>query len=370
MFVDVSCLQHRLNVTHASLAMGILKAKPSSTEVGSLVERYVEALLSSSPYLSQQIILVFEGLAEKACSEERRAKKKRQKAVCLRNMYSSSHATRGMAKKYLPSAFGRPPLWFTQRVIDRLKELQYQVILFSNSLQILIATDQADDVIISSAHADPGKVAVIASDNDFLALSMGAIELKVLPSGLFAVYIEDVLRDLDISANQYFVAYCISGNDDISVNLKGIGFATALRWVKQNSDQLTAVKLSSDFPNFDRREIEQLFMEIDQLVRQHYSPPATVPNVIDINTTIPDESAIGIHHRQMIIPIAQEENFQPGNSRATRRFKVASTKLRVFAFPYRLLRGMKDSETLPENEQKRRKGKKGKVKDGIYTMFY
>ena len=129
---------------------------------------------------------------------------------------------------------GRPPIWFTQIVTKSLKNMGYNCILSPQD-------KQADAIIIQHAQylAETGKkVTVISCDYDFIALSGKAIHRILVPgTGVnqrsnLEVDKEEVLKTLNLTHNELFWAYCLSGCDDMVGNLNSIGFVKASTMVK------------------------------------------------------------------------------------------------------------------------------------------
>lgn len=200
----------------------------------------------------------------------------------------------------------------------------------------------------------------------------------VHPSGVHTVELEEVLRGLGINHEQYVHAYCLSGCDDVTVKLNGIGFKSALVWAKKGVQ--TADDFCDSFPRFDRSDINRLFEDIRKLKELHAASPSSIDK---FDGDVPECNAIESHLRRgnghaillqkwlrrrdphpASTPTAPPV-YTPGHGRAVRATQVGKIVSRPFSFPYTLLWGNKQSEVLPViNRRKRKNPKKETEVDG------
>ena len=275
------------------------------------------------------------------------------------------------------------------------KEASLFVLSFLFILKVVIAKNQADDFILSSArvaHGTGKMVFVLATDNDFVAYSLGTITSKILPSGTGQLLPRRVLEKLEVCGKRYLIAYCLGGNDDMKVNLKGIGFGTALEWVKRLPLYLiNAAQFAIDFPKQKKSDIVALFKEIDDLRALLLRPPQSVGE-FDLEENNGDKSAIQLfleesplrrhllerwNSRNIEVDRGDEDaaaiaaEYTPIRKRETRRKAIEATKLRPFSFPYRKLGGPGTSEVEPpQNRRKRKKVKEAKKVDGEWLFLF
>lgn len=240
--VDLSYLQHQANWKNLERSLslffaGVFKHDGDSgvSEFGSvdiLVEQYVTELkLSLEPLKSTdaKLMVAFEGLAKKPGSLKRTKKRRRALNNAVRSIMRNRNNNKAL--KTLTHNMGRPPQWFTALVLAKLVEDGYSVVgSFDESVQ-------ADDVIfgIAQQHSS-GRVFVIGSDYDFIALAPeNSIHALYDSKREKLVTVADVLDRAEMSADQLFATYCVSGCDDIETKLQRIGFKKATQLVMSSS---------------------------------------------------------------------------------------------------------------------------------------
>ena len=133
---------------------------------------------------------------------------------------------------------------------------------YSNiEFQVIISEDQADFAIMQLARyfkqINPDQpIVVLSCDYDFLALAPpGWVNALLDPTRGFIIWKEDVSALLGVAESVLFNAYAVAGCDDISVNLKGVGFQRALKFASMHGLE----KIKEEFDQFDPTVLPSLF---------------------------------------------------------------------------------------------------------------
>lgn len=287
-FHDVSYHCHSVQAIAPDLGFRIFKLDPGNhDELDRLVQRYGELLHESINQWAavhadaNEVCLVAEDTSNK--SDRRAAKLVSGKASKLnqgirKRFLSASTADHGHGQRMISNNMGRPPFWFMSRVYEWMRSIQD----FPFNLVTCVKGFQADDYVIArinqlKASRQAWDISVVATDRDFIAFSQ-ADRILFKENGLKKSLVrQHVLDKLELSSEQLFIAYLLSGCDDVATTLNGVGFYTALRIVKQatNVDSWRELAETQSIqmgkPEWPQK-LQQLWTEIVQLRTKHRGP--------------------------------------------------------------------------------------------------
>ena len=106
-------------------------------------------------------------------------------------------------------------------------------------------------------------IVALSCDYDFLALAPpGSVDALLDPTRGFIIWKEDVLKLLGCDEEALFFAYTIGGCDDITTNLRGVGFHRALLFVTKHA---MLDSILEEFDEFGKDELTALVGEIQAL---------------------------------------------------------------------------------------------------------
>jgi hypothetical protein len=232
LWVDVSELLHGWNRTHRDLAVVLFKLNDrQDSAVLDSITKYIHDQVRMFKAGTKNITLVIEGETVKPRHSAAVSNRARALNKGVRDLYLSRYSRAiEVGTKGVSNWMGRPPQWFNHRLAERLRSKGWSVIHCADGFQ-------TDEYILG--HAGAGD-SVLSSDRDFLAFARPNTIKDIVffdrtLSRPCSLRVRLVLQRSGLSAKQLAQAYLVSGCDDASVNLKGIGWITALRLVKGKS---------------------------------------------------------------------------------------------------------------------------------------
>ena len=131
-----------------------------------------------------------------------------------------------------------------------------------------IAKDQADFVIIQLARVLKEEfsntvVIVLSCDYDFIALAPPkSVDALLDPTRNVILWKRDVLALLGVEEETLFIAYTLGGCDDISTNLRGVGFNRALLFA---ASHILLDSIMEEFDDYEEKDLVSLCGEIQAL---------------------------------------------------------------------------------------------------------
>ena len=156
-----------------------------------------------------------------------------------------------------------------------------------------MAPDQADSTIMQLAreerHVDGNLIfVVLSSDIDFIALSPPrSVNALLDPIRNTIIWKKDVLNLLDLDDEDFFDSYCIGGCDDMSLNIFGVGFKKAMRFVKTYN--VSEQSLFEEFESAKEEDLSSLFEEMTALRCLLWYEPATV-----LDNLVPEDNLVSM----------------------------------------------------------------------------
>lgn len=222
--VDVSVLCYLLNKDKPKLATALFQARPTDDNI-TLVNTYVDTLEQYLVDVGPGSVLFIEDHFR-----PRRPYQQSKLNRAMRGLFDKGRLSPIVAKHA-----GRPAYWFMQLVG---KEFERRGVF-----GVQYCGDYTADQMILERARELGEVVVVSVDHDFLGLSADCSVVGVYnPKSKSWLSKSSVCKLLNLTPLKLFVAYCLSGCDDISVKIRGIGFKTAWDIVNELPDSIPDAK--------------------------------------------------------------------------------------------------------------------------------
>lgn len=154
---------------------------------------------------------------------------------------------------------GRPPQWFTERLIDHLRGEHWKLDarLFDGDADVAIAC--------AASEAKTGTV-VISSDADFLTLVPKDDVTLLSPLSAYAVSKRAVLSDLRLTSEQLAAAYLTSGCDNVTWKPKKFGFRTAAKTVLGCQLGMYEARIAQRVDAETRPDVTDMFKQVREVL--------------------------------------------------------------------------------------------------------